>query len=171
MKIKVDKLKNVAGIRETLEFSEKAEELGNTELPLADTPLVFQGTLENLDRVIKIDGEIHCKLMGVCDRCGEPTETTVNTDFSESFTNLAEKVSEEESEEEVHLFTGDTIDLLPYIERAVFLAMPMKNLCKEDCLGLCPQCGVNRNKDKCSCDNTPIDPRLAVLGDMLKEFD
>lgn len=171
MKIKVDKLKNIAGIREPLDFSETKAELSDTSLPLAAAPLVFHGCLEHLDRIIKVEGEITCTLAGICDRCGEVTEYPVSASFSEAFTNLTERVSEDEgeSETEVHLFTGNTIELLPYIERAVFLTMPMKILCKEDCLGLCPQCGVNRNKNKCSCDNTPIDPRLAVLGDLLRE--
>ncbi|MEE0776702.1 MAG: DUF177 domain-containing protein, partial [Bacillota bacterium] len=43
--------------------------------------------------------------------------------------------------------------------------------CREDCKGLCPSCGQNLNNKECSCDKSPIDPRLAVLADLLKEND
>ncbi|MEG0874434.1 MAG: DUF177 domain-containing protein [Clostridiales bacterium] len=173
MKIKVDKLKSVTGIRTELNFSLTKEEIGDTTvLNLSSKPLVFQGVLENYDRTIKVTGEITCFLQGLCDRCGEETEYEVKAEFSEAFTNLPEKIREGEGDQSLsHFFEGDEIDLLPYVEQSVFLAMPMKVLCKEECMGLCPQCGQNLNIKKCSCDNTPIDPRLAVLGDLFKEVD
>jgi uncharacterized protein len=42
------------------------------------------------------------------------------------------------------------------------LAVPFAPLCREDCKGLCPQCGIDRNTGTCSCE-PPIDPRLAAL--------
>ena len=174
MIIRVDKLKNVAGGREALSFSLSKEKLkGLTDLSLSDSkPLEFQGKAENLDRVLKVSGSISAQFTAECDRCGDETEFTITTDFSESFTNLPEKVSEgEEADDDVHFFEGDVIDLLPYVEQALFLAMPMKVLCREDCKGLCPSCGQNLNNKECSCDKSPIDPRLAVLADLLKEND
>ena len=44
-----------------------------------------------------------------------------------------------------------------------YLALPMKPLCREDCAGLCPRCGTNRNTGSCSCVTEPEDPRLAPL--------
>ena len=172
MKIKVDKLKNVTGIRTDLEFQLKAEDIGDSDLKLGSRPLIFKGTIENLDRIIEIKGHISLSLRGVCDRCGENLEYEVDADFNESFTNLAEKVAlGQDGERDIHLFTGDEIELWPYVEQSIFLALPMKILCKEDCKGLCPQCGQNLNIGDCSCDNDPIDPRLAVLADLLKEID
>lgn len=171
---RVDKLKNVAGGRETLSFVLRKTELAPfTEMRLSHAvPLTFQGVAENFDRIIKITGTVSACFSAVCDRCGDVTDVTVTTDFSEAFTNLPEKVSEgEEADDGVHFFEGDSIDLLPYIEQALFLAMPMKILCREDCRGLCPTCGQNLNNKECSCDQSPIDPRLAVLADLLKEDD
>ena len=44
-----------------------------------------------------------------------------------------------------------------------YLALPMKPLCREDCRGLCPVCGINRNRETCSCQATWVDPRLEAL--------
>lgn len=43
------------------------------------------------------------------------------------------------------------------------LALPVKPLCNENCKGLCPVCGVNRNSASCSCESEPLDPRMAAL--------
>lgn len=45
----------------------------------------------------------------------------------------------------------------------VYLEMPLKPLCREDCAGLCPTCGINRNRLECDCRTTALDPRLAAL--------
>lgn len=172
MKIKVDKLKNVTGIRKDLEFAIPTEDIQDSELNFSQQSVNFKGLAENLERVIKITGTVEAVLKLSCDRCGEPLEYKVAADFDESFTNLAEKLpQEEDGETSVHLFGGDEIELWPYIEQAIFLALPMKVLCRSDCKGLCPQCGQNLNVEDCSCDNDTIDPRFAVLADLLKEID
>ena len=169
---RVDKLKNVDGSVVKLDFELTAEELmSESDLALAEGSLVFHGEMENLDRVIKISGNVACVLRGNCDRCGEDVTTPLNCEFVESFTNLEEKADEEAEKEEemIHFFEGDVIDLLPYVEQAIFLNTPMKTLCREDCKGLCPECGINLNENECSCNKSPIDPRFAVLADLLNK--
>lgn len=64
------------------------------------------------------------------------------------------------------LFTIDTnhiLDLNEAIRQYGFLATPMKPLCREDCSGLCPQCGKNLNKGPCDCPQEKIDPRWSKL--------
>lgn len=171
MMIRVDKLKNIDGLVEPFRFSLSKEELRkDSGLKLAEGDLVFTGTAENRDRIIAVSGEIRCALQGICDRCGMDVSIPMHVDFHESFTNLSDKCGEDEAGEEgVHFFSGEEIDLLPYVEQAIFLSRPMKTLCKEDCKGLCPICGTNLNEKTCSCDKSPIDPRLAVLADLLNK--
>jgi len=59
-------------------------------------------------------------------------------------------------------FDGEKIDLEPLFREQFVLAIPYAPLCREDCKGLCPQCGIDRNTGTCSCEK-PIDPRLAAL--------
>lgn len=169
---RVDKLKNVDGSVVPLSFELTKDELEHeSSLTLSEEALSFHGTMEHKDRVITIAGEIQCELEGNCDRCGDPVMIPLQCGFRESFTNLKERADEEAQEEEdvIHFFAGDEIDLFPYVEQAIFLATPMKTLCRPDCKGLCPQCGINLNENECSCDKSPIDPRFAVLADLLNK--
>jgi uncharacterized protein len=64
------------------------------------------------------------------------------------------------------LYTDDQVDLNRVVETETTLALPMKPLCREDCRGLCPVCGGNRNLDPCACPERAPDPRLAPLRDL-----
>jgi uncharacterized protein len=59
------------------------------------------------------------------------------------------------------------LDLSEAIRQNALLALPMKPLCREDCAGLCPVCGKDRNKHKCNCNHDSIDPRWAKLGSLV----
>jgi uncharacterized protein len=79
----------------------------------------------------------------------------------------AEAPSEEgpevrEEDLDVFPFDGEKIDLEPLFREQFVLAVPFAPLCREDCKGLCPQCGIDRNTGTCNCEK-PIDPRLAAL--------
>ena len=60
------------------------------------------------------------------------------------------------------------LDLTPLLREQCWLAIPMKPLCRPDCRGLCPQCGVNLNFESCACEDVKIDPRLASLKELLQ---
>ena len=60
-------------------------------------------------------------------------------------------------------YRDDKIDLNEVVREQLYLALPMKPLCREDCKGLCPVCGVNRNRETCACQQEWVDPRMAAL--------
>lgn len=68
----------------------------------------------------------------------------------------------------VAYYEGDRIDLGEEVRQSIILALPMKPVCREDCLGLCSHCGRNLNKEKCGCKEEEIDERLAKLGKLLR---
>lgn len=79
----------------------------------------------------------------------------------------ADKAEDEGPEvltEDLDLFPydGERVDLEPLLREQFVLSIPYAPLCREDCKGLCPQCGVDRNLESCACEK-PIDPRLAAL--------
>ena len=76
-----------------------------------------------------------------------------------------EEKETEESEEQPYI-EGYTLDVDALIRDELFLHLPMKVLCKEDCRGICPRCGANLNHGTCSCDVTELDPRMAVIRDI-----
>ena len=70
--------------------------------------------------------------------------------------------------EETYRLDGDEIDLEPLVRDAVLLELPLAPLCADDCQGLCPVCGVNRNQTSCTCAAEARDPRWSAL-DQLKD--
>jgi uncharacterized protein len=60
-------------------------------------------------------------------------------------------------------YRDDKIDLGEVVREQLYLALPMKPLCQEDCKGLCPVCGGNRNRENCTCQQEWVDPRMAAL--------
>jgi DUF177 domain-containing protein len=67
------------------------------------------------------------------------------------------------------VFDGETIDLDELVREQVLLAMPPRMLCAEECKGLCPVCGEDRNSQECACETKEIDPRWAGLAGLARE--
>lgn len=67
-------------------------------------------------------------------------------------------------------YEGDEIDLTPYVWEELVLDMPYKFLCKEDCRGLCPMCGVNLNYTRCNCAIEQVDQSGEIYNNKLSEL-
>jgi len=104
-----------------------------------------------------------------CGRCLEVFPARVDTPVD---VRLVPKPAAADSVElgaddlDVDFYDNDELDLAHVVENEATLAMPMKPLCREDCRGLCPACGANRNVAPCTCAPRPLDPRFAVLRDL-----
>ncbi len=104
-----------------------------------------------------------------CSRCVDPYPFANSAPFHLRFRPRPE-VSQENEEVEI---TPEELDMEFYTERSiplrhlaaeqVQLAIPMKPLCEESCLGLCAKCGANRNREACACESLVVDERLAAL--------
>jgi uncharacterized protein len=116
----------------------------------------------------EVEGTIRFKVHSLCSRCLTPVDETLAVPFRERFASRPDAVPQED-QDEVHLVTDDHITLDPYVEEAVWLALPLAPLCSSGCKGLCPQCGTNLNEKPCGCSNDSIDPRLAGLADFFKQ--
>jgi DUF177 domain-containing protein len=103
-----------------------------------------------------------------CGRCLEPFRMPFDEAIDVRYLPASELSSEEEREvEEEDLDTSyyrdDQIDLNELLREQFYLALPMKPLCRDECAGLCPQCGTNLNTGTCQCTSQWEDPRLAPL--------
>jgi uncharacterized protein len=112
----------------------------------------------------RIRGTIECD----CSRCLEPFAVPVDVALDLMFLPAGENAGEDEREvgEDdlgVSFYKDDTIDLAEVMREQFYLVLPMKPLCQEDCRGLCPVCGINRNRETCTCRSEWVDPRLDVL--------
>ncbi len=117
---------------------------------------------------VLITGRLQAELHLVCSRClgASPVQIDKNVDLEYSpdpQVEEGEEIGLEYSDLEVGFYRGDRINLGDLVNEQLLLEVPMKTICREDCRGLCPQCGCNRNEVSCGCKMDQIDPRLAAL--------
>ena len=106
-----------------------------------------------------VQAEQRTRAILTCSRCLSPFERILSGEWTQEFTDRADRADKERSA----LSREITLDLTPYIREAVLLELPYAPVCREDCKGLCPVCGVDRNRETCSCSTERIDPRLGRI--------
>jgi uncharacterized protein len=121
-------------------------------------------SLEKTGRQMHLKADLRTKGQFECDRCLEKFEDDLTTHFEVVYIT-EEAAAEGEDGEDVQYVAADatTIDLGEEARQFLILAVPLKLLCRDDCRGLCPKCGSNRNKVKCNCAENDTDPRWEVL--------
>lgn len=115
-----------------------------------------------------LDGDLRGGLRVVCDRCLEAYHRDLRTTFRVYLAlPLPEEVDPEielaEKDLEVDFIRGEEIELDEIIREQIYLSLPMKSLCSENCLGLCPRCGSNLNAGDCQCEPEQGHPAFLKL--------
>jgi uncharacterized protein len=110
---------------------------------------------------ILVQGELHAGVEEECYRCLDAVTTDVTIAIEELFVYPSRPGAE--------LSVGDDaiLDLAPLLRSEVLISTARGVLCRDDCKGLCPTCGKNRNRETCDCEADDIDPRLAQLKNLL----
>ena len=111
-------------------------------------------------------GSLKTRTGAVCARCAEDFDAPGNRPFRFVLSPKAigyDADSLRAEDLEFSLYEGDEVDLSPLIREQVLLALPTRPLCREDCRGLCPHCGINLNHSTCDCRVENLDPRLEAL--------
>ncbi len=121
--------------------------------------LTVRGIVKNISGVVDVEAEGMFTYTVPCDRCGDLTDRKLVFKITENFV----KVLEEESALDAMVLDGDTIDLKDIAEREAFANLPLKNLCREDCKGLCLKCGANLNNSSCNCTEDEWNPQFEIL--------
>jgi uncharacterized protein len=100
--------------------------------------------------IVYLSGTVAATLLTQCHRCLDPVRRDLTGDF-ELMVRRGDDVSEE-GDDVVTLGPHEyEVDLGPYVHEAIALSAPMVIVCREDCRGLCPSCGANRNRETCTC--------------------
>ena len=128
---------------------------------------------------VHVRGRLEAGVGPECGRCLERYQASVNQELDLFYLpRSAEQPEEQEDEVElsdralvVGYHEGERLDLGEMVREQVFLALPLKRLCREDCRGLCPTCGKNLNAGACGCPQPaePEDPRLAPLRGLIDD--
>ena len=143
------------------------EILGVPEGSKVDIDLRLEAVMEG----VLVTGTAQVELVGECARCLEPIEDTLQVDLQELFVydDSAPAARGDDLDDEVSRLEGDLIDLEPLLRDAVVLALPFQPLCRDDCPGLCIDCGARLADEPDHRHDAPIDPRWAVLGEVVAE--
>jgi uncharacterized protein len=169
MRIDLSKLPDDAEVTEVYEPEWwHCDEEGEQVLGL-EGPLKVRMRINRAGNKYLLDGEMKGGIMIRCDRCQEPYHFDLDSAFHLYLqtTPSSEKGEKEvellDEDMEVEFIEGEEVDLDVVVREQVFLSLPMKNICKESCRGLCSVCGVNWNRAQCACRKEPAHPAFQKL--------
>ncbi|KAA1251684.1 DUF177 domain-containing protein [Mycobacterium simiae] len=130
-------------------------------------PLDLNVRVESVSEGALVTGTVAAPTSGECSRCLTPISGRVQVDLTELFAYPGSTTEATTQQDEVGHVVDETIDLEQPIIDAVGLALPFSPLCRPDCPGLCPQCGVALDTDP-DHHHDQIDPRWAKLAEKFK---
>ena len=169
MQINVSELlKAPIGTTQEHEINETVDVTGNS----SEKAVQGKVSLLRTDRCILVRGALHTEVELSCSRCLSLFSHSVTLNIEEEYLPTIDMVSGTPlpSPEEPAGFTIDEhqiIDLTEAVRQQTLLAIPIKPLCREDCAGLCQNCGHNLNLGPCDCLPQSIDPRWAKLSKLI----
>ena len=123
------------------------------------SPITAAFELESLTDRVVVTGRVRAEWAGTCRRCLAPVGGPLDVAVRELY--QVEPVSED-----AFPFDGEQLDLEPVLREALMLELPLSPLCRPDCAGLCPTCGINRNEGHCECAPAVVDPRWDGLDEL-----
>ncbi len=126
-------------------------------------PVRVIGAVEQSAGVVTLKAQVQYRYDGNCDRC---TGAIHRDEVLEIEHILVVSLNHEDNDSFV-LIDNYQLPLDELVQEDLLLSQPLKVLCKEDCRGLCPQCGKDLNQGTCGCRQDTVDPRLAVLKQLL----
>jgi len=121
-------------------------------------------TLESMNDGITVRGEVVAPWTGSCRRCLKDLD-------GRAVAVVDELYQVELLDEDAYPITDNQLDLGPMTRQVALLELDEERLCRDDCAGLCPVCGIDRNVDTCECDTTVTDDRWAALDGLVLDDD
>lgn len=166
---------NVAQLLRQPTNAARTYNLNNIALPNLPDSLVLRQPLSGHIKLTKggnaiiVSGELNAVLSLPCTRCLTPVDVSVSMKIEETFSPTVEvttgiKLAIAEDVDPATLITdAHIVDLSEVVRQSLYLAQPSKILCQPNCLGICPQCGQNKNEVACNCEDDHIDSRWVDL--------
>lgn len=140
------------------------------EFSYAEKFPVMLSIVHTNDQVLKITGEGRVSIWIPCSRCLEPVLHTFSIQIEEEADMKLTDQERIEALDESSFIQDKVLDTEKLLHNEILIRWPMRVLCKEDCKGICSRCGANLNQGSCDCDTADLDPRMAVISDIFKNF-
>ena len=144
------------GAQRPVRIAAELADLATASAEIAGAPVEIDLVLERVTEGIVARGNIRSAWTAACSRCLAPAGGALALHVDELFE--ADPV-----EGETYPIAGEWLDLEPMVRDALLLELPTAPLCRDDCAGLCPECGIDRNSSSCECVDDDSDPRWAAL--------
>ncbi|MFP5488235.1 MAG: YceD family protein [Acidimicrobiia bacterium] len=151
------------GLRKSVGVSLPASDLGVDDDRITGEIAVDLVATSNLDGIV-VAGTLTMPWRAPCRRCLTEVTGTTTIDIDELYQDPSDTSAV--VADDAFPIEGDQVDLVPAVREAVLLELPDDVLCRDDCAGICPVCGVDRNVGSCECDTTVRDERWAALDDL-----
>ena len=119
---------------------------GERDVTFAE-PVTVSGTYVYDGKAFTVSAKASAYVNTICARCTKPFVERIDFSFSERFV----KGEDEAGDDETYPYSGDELVLDKAVLDNLFLELPIASVCREDCKGLCPVCGADRNVTKCNC--------------------
>ena len=152
------------------DFPALREMIGGGEVVFS-APVITDLRAVRISEMVEVEGRCDTMVRLACSRCLTEFEAPLSTSFALTFAKEVPQI-QDDSGEEIELsgeemglipFDGDEIDLRPAIEEQLIMALPLRPLCRETCRGLCPECGVDRNREECDCVRPVFNSKFEAL--------
>ncbi len=145
-------------VSDSIDFSDKNEiDVCFKDKATVDAKFTVLGGSVNLTAMVS------CPMEYMCDRCGSTFSDTLKFEFEETLKKETPDGNNEDKDTDVIFFAGNTVCLDEIVYKNIYMNLPSKKLCNENCKGLCPKCGKNLNDGDCGCDTRETDPRFDAL--------
>ena len=155
LRINTSELRRRAGVHRRVELS-----IPPTELDLGDDrvtgDVVVAVDLESTIDGVVVGGQASVGWSDACRRCLRPIDGV-------AVAHVDELYQEHVTDPDAFPIEGEQLDLAPMTRELVLLELPDAPLCRDDCAGICPTCGNDRNVEACTCDDVVADARWAAL--------
>lgn len=150
------------GLKKPVDVSLPATDLGVDDERITGEIAVDLLATSNIDGIV-VEGTITMPWRATCRRCLEEVVGTARIDVDEVYQDPTDASL---GDGDAFPIEGDQIDLVPAVREAILLELPNDVLCRDDCAGICPVCGTDRNQRACDCDTTVRDERWAALAEL-----
>ena len=121
-------------------------------------PCIVDGMITSDSDILVIKANIKTELEMVCSRCLDTFIYPIDIDIEERFTTNVDS-----EDDEATVVMNDVLDITEIVETSIISTLPIQRVCKDDCKGLCQECGCNLNYKTCSCDKEDVDVRFEAL--------
>ena len=163
LRINARELLRQPGSTRTVDTAYAADLLGLVDERISGDIGVDLTAVSSIDGIV-VSGVLSVPWQARCRRCLTSVSGVARVEVDEVY-------QDEVGDDDAFEIEGDQIDLAPAVREYVLLDLPDGPLCRDDCAGICPVCGIDRNQGSCDCDTSVRDNRWAALDDLRLDDD